>query len=114
MKGTHTLRGGIEAKPLPWLALRVGGGYRTKLLRENYDFVAFSEPVTDRLWYASAGVGFRVSEVTSIDLAYQYRNTRYSDYYSFYTELGGTPNASPMNGLDLINHNIAVTFAFRF
>lgn len=114
VKGAHTVRAGVEAKPLPWLALRVGGGYRTKLLRENYDFAAFSEPVKDRLWYASAGVGFRVSEVTSIDLAYQYRNTRYSDYYSFYTELGGTPNASPMYGLDLINHNIAVTFAFRF
>lgn len=114
VKGTHTVRAGVEAKPLPWLALRVGGGYRTKLLRDNYDFVAFSEPVADRLWYASAGLGFRLSEVTSIDLAYQYRNTRYSDYYSFYTKLGDTPNASPMCGLDLINHNIAVTFAFRF
>ena len=114
VKGTHTVRAGVEAKPLPWLALRVGGGYRTKLLRDNYDFVAFSEPVADRLWYASAGLGFRLSEVTSIDLAYQYRNTRYSDYYSFYTKLGDTPNASPMYGLDLINHNIAVTFAFRF
>ncbi len=114
VKGTHTVRVGVEAKPLPWLALRVGGGYRTKLLRDNYDFVAFSEPVADRLWYASAGLGFRLSEVTSIDLAYQYRNTRYSDYYSFYTKLGDTPNASPMYGLDLINHNIAVTFAFRF
>ncbi len=114
VKGTHTVRAGVEAKPLPWLALRVGGGYRTKLLRDNYDFVAFSEPVADRLWYASAGLGFRLSEVTSIDLAYQYRNTRYSDYYSFYTKLSDTPNASPMYGLDLINHNIAVTFAFRF
>ncbi len=114
VKGTHTVRAGVEAKPLPWLALRVGGGYRTKLLRDNYDFEAFSEPVADRLWYASAGLGFRLSEVTSIDLAYQYRNTRYSDYYSFYTKLGDTPNASPMYGLDLINHNIAVTFAFRF
>ena len=114
VKGTHTVRAGVEAKPLPWLALRVGGGYRTKLLRDNYDFVAFSEPVADRLWYASAGLGFRLSEVTSIDLAYQYRNTRYSDYYSFYTKLGDTPNASPIYGLDLINHNIAVTFAFRF
>lgn len=114
VKGTHTVRAGIEAKPLPWLALRVGGGYRTKLLRDSYDFVAFSEPVADRLWYASAGLGFRLSEVTSIDLAYQYRNTRYSDYYSFYTKLSDTPNASPMYGLYLINHNIAVTFAFRF
>ena len=114
LKGVHTVRAGVEAKPLPWLALRVGGGLRTKVLAEEYDFVAFSEPVADKMWYASAGVGFRVSKVTSIDLAYQYRNTRYTDYYSFYTKLGDTPNESPMYGLDLINHNIALTFAFRF
>ena len=114
LKGTHTVRGGIEAKPMPWFAVRVGGGYRSSVLKNNYNFVAFSEPVADTVWYVSAGVGFRLSEVTSIDLAYQYRNTRYSDYYSFYTKLGDTPNASPLYGLDIVNHNIALTFAFRF
>lgn len=114
LRGTHTIRGGIEAKPVPWFALRVGGGYRSSVLNSDYDFVAFSEPVADKFWYASAGVGFRLSEQTSIDLAYQYRNTRYSDYYSFYTKLGDTPNASPLYGLDIVNHNIALTFAFRF
>lgn len=114
LRGTHSVRAGIEARPLPWLALRVGGGYRSKVLNKDYDFVAFSEPVADTSWYASAGVGFRLSEVTSIDVAYQYRNTQYSDYYSFYTRLGEQPNESPLYGLDLINHNIALTFAFRF
>ncbi len=114
LKGTHTLRAGLEAKPLPWLTLRVGGGLRSKVLEDSYNFVAFSEPVANKMWYASAGLGFRVSEVTSIDLAYQYRNTRYSDYFSFYTQLGETPNASPIYGLDIVNHNIALTFAFRF
>ena len=114
LKGTHTIRAGIEAKPMPWLALRVGGGYKSKVLRDDYNFVAFSEPVADSMWYASAGLGFRLSKVTSIDLAYQYRNTRYSDYYSFYTNWNDTLNESPKYGLDLISHNIAVTFAFRF
>lgn len=124
LKGTHTVRAGVEAKPLPWLSLRVGGGYRSNVLNKNYDFVAFSEPVADTMWYASAGVGFRLNRAISIDLAYQYRNTRYSDYYSFYTKLDEdpnasqlldeNPNASPSYGLDLINHNIALTFAFRF
>ncbi len=114
LKGTHTVRAGVEVKPTPWLSLRAGGGYKSKVLNETYNFIAFSEPVTDRSWYASAGVGFRISEVTSIDLAYQYRNTRYSDYYSFHTDWGDKPNESPLYGLDLINHNIALTFAFRF
>ena len=114
LQNTHTVRAGIEAKPAPWLALRVGGGFSSKQLVNSFDFVAFSEPVADKMWYASAGVGFRLGEVTSIDLAYQYRNTRYTDYYSFYTKLGDVPNASPLYGLDLINHNLAITFAFRF
>ena len=114
LKGVHTIRAGIEAKPTPWLSLRVGGGYKSKLLNNNYDTVALSEPMADSSWYASAGLGFRLGKVTSVDLAYQYRNTRYSDYYSFHTNLNGTPNASPLYGLDLLNHNIALTFAFRF
>lgn len=114
LKGVHTLRAGLEAKPLPWLALRVGGGYKSRVLSKNYDFVAFSEPVADTMWYASAGLGFRLGKVTSIDLAYQYRNNRYSDYYSFHTSLGATPNSSPEYGLDILNHNVALTFAFRF
>ncbi len=115
LKGTHTLRAGIEVKPAPWLSLRAGGGYRTNVLVDGFNFVAFSEPMADKMWHASAGLGFRLSEVTSIDVAYQYRKTQYSDYYSFYTKLGDNePNASPLYGLDLVNHNIALTFAFRF
>ena len=114
LKGVHTIRAGVEAKPLPWLSLRVGGGYKSNVLNAEYDIVSFSEPVADRVWYASAGVGFRLGQVTSIDLAYQYRDIRYSDYYSFYTQIGNTPNYSPMYGLDIIKHNIALTFAFRF
>ena len=115
LKGVHTLRAGVEVKTLPWLSLRAGGGFKSSVLAKNYDFVAFSEPIADRLWYVSAGLGFRISEMTSIDLAYQYRNTRYSDYYSFYTQLDGQgANCSPLYGLDILNHNIALTFAFRF
>ena len=114
LRGVHTIRAGVEVKPTPWLSLRAGGGYKSKVLNETYNFIAISEPVADTIWYASAGVGFRISEVTSIDLAYQYRNTRYSDYYSFYTDWSDKPNESPLYGLDLINHNIALTFAFRF
>ena len=113
LRGTHTIRAGVEGKPLPWLSLRVGGGYRTALLADGVDAVQFSEPTANKLWYASAGVGFRVSEVTSIDLAYQYRNTRYSNYYTYYTEWSAV-NATPLYGLDIVNHNIALTFAFRF
>ena len=114
LKGVHILRVGVEARLLPWLALRTGGGFKSRVLRNEYDFVAFSEPVANNMWYVSAGLGFRLSEVTSIDLAYQYRSTRYSDYYSFYTSNASGVNSSPIYGLDILNHNVALTFAFRF
>lgn len=114
LKGVHTLRAGVEAKPLPWLSLRLGCGLKSKVLQNDYDFVVFSEPMENSSWYASTGVGFRLGKVTSIDLAYQYRSISYSDYYSYYTKLGDTPNHSQLYGLDMLKHNIAVTFAFRF
>lgn len=115
LKGVHSLRVGVEAKALPWLSLRVGGGFKSSVLDDNYNFVAFSEPMADRLWYASAGLGFRLSKMVSLDLAYQYRNTHYSNYRSYYTQYKeNVPNASPLYGLDMLNHNIALTLAFRF
>ena len=114
LKGTHTVRGGLEVKPAPWLSLRVGGGYKSKIMRADYDFVRFSEPINNTSWYASAGLGFRLGKITSIDLAYQYINSRYTDYYSFYTKVGDVPNCSPIYGLDIFKHNISLTFAFRF
>ena len=114
LRNTHTLRAGIEGKLLPWLALRAGGGFRSKILKEGFDTIRYSEPMADKYWYASAGIGFRLGEVTSIDLAYQYRNTRYTDYYSYHTENEHGVNESAIYGLDLINHNIALSFAFRF
>lgn len=124
LRGVHTIRAGVEVKPLPWLALRAGGGYKSHIMRGKrdkdgiynykYDFLQFDEPVNDTSWYVSTGVGFRLGKVTSIDLAYQYINSRYTDYYSFYTQIGNIPNHSPLYGLDILKHNIALTFAFRF
>jgi long-subunit fatty acid transport protein len=112
--GVHYLRGGIEVKPAPWLSLRAGGGLNSNIMADNYDSIRFSEPINDYSWYASAGLGFRLGKVTSVDLAYQYINSRYTNYYSFYTQLGDVPNCSPLYGLDIIKHNVALTLAFRF
>ena len=114
LNGVHSVRAGIELKPVPWLSLRAGGGYNSGVMRNNYDFIIFSEPINDTSWYASAGLGFRLGKVTSIDLAYQYINSRYTDYYSFYTKLGDKPNHSPLYGLDILKHNVSLTLAFRF
>lgn len=111
-KGQHTIRAGIEAKPTPAVAIRLGGGYLTRVTA-SADAI-FTEPILNGGWYCSAGLGFRVSRVTSIDVAYQFRHNKYSDYDTFYSELDGYINASPTYGLGINNHNIAVTFGFKF
>ena len=111
LKGVHHARAGIEVKPISMLALRVGGGYTSGVIREGR---IFGEPIMDAMWSLSAGIGVRVSKVTSIDLAYQYRKEKNTDYYTFYSENSQGVNSSTLYGLDLLRHNIALTFAFRF
>ena len=110
-RGIHHIRAGIEAKPVSFLALRVGGGWTSRAIHTDY---ILPEPIMNSAWSVSAGLGFRISEITSIDIAYQYRNERNSDYYTYFSESNNGINASSLYGLDILRHNIAVTFAFRF
>ncbi len=111
-RNQHIVRAGIEAKPLPIMALRVGGGYLWSVTQDKGTI--FTEPVRDGGWYCSAGIGFRVSKVVSIDVAYQFRHDNYSLYDTYYSENDLGVNSSPVYGLDIDNHNIALTFGFRF
>ena len=111
LKGVHQVRAGVEAKPISWLSLRAGGGYTSSVVATDY---IFAEPVMNSAWSVSAGLGFRLSKATSIDVAYQYRNEEYTSFYTFYSENNNGVNASDLYGLDFVRHNVAVTFAFRF
>ena len=111
LRGVHHVRAGVEAKPISWLSLRAGGGYTSSVVSSDY---IFAEPVMNSAWSVSAGVGFRLSQVTSIDVAYQYRNENYTSFYTFYSKNDDGINASDSYGLDFVRHNVAVTFAFRF
>lgn len=110
-RNQHILRAGIEAKPAPMVALRVGGGYLWRTVAED---LIFSEPVMNGGWYCSAGIGFRLSKVVSIDLAYQFRHNQYSNYETYYTSYNGGENYSPVYGLNINNHNVAMSFGFKF
>ena len=111
-RNQHIVRCGIEAKPTPAVALRVGGGYLWR--NTNAADVIFTEPVMTGGWYCSAGMGFRLNRVMSIDVAYQFRHNDYSLYDTYYSENNGGVNQSPVYGLDIDNHNIALTFGFKF
>ena len=111
IRGRHTVCGSIEAKIVPAVALRAGGGYSSRIVNAEY---IFGEPVLNNKWYLSAGIGFRLGRVTSIDIAYQYNKEQYTDYYSFFSENSLGVNSSPRYGLELTRHNLAVTFGFKF
>lgn len=111
-RNQHIVRAGIEAKPLPIMALRVGGGYLWRVTNDKDPI--FTEPVRNGGWYCSAGLGFRVSRVVSIDVAYQFRHNDYTKYDTYYSENDLGVNSSPIYGLDVDNHNVALTFGFRF
>lgn len=111
-RNQHIVRAGIEAKPLPIMALRVGGGYLWRVTNDKDPI--FTEPVRNGGWYCSAGLGFRVSRVVSIDVAYQFRHNDYTKYDTYYSENDLGVNSSSIYGLDMDNHNVALTFGFRF
>ena len=68
-QGTNTIRAGVEFKPLPTIALRVGAGYTDSMFknREHY----YDSPLTYETRYITAGVGFNLSRYVTLDLAYQ-------------------------------------------
>lgn len=114
MKGSHTIRAGIEVKPVPLFALRVGGGYTSRMVARD---VMFSESVPVDAWYCTAGMGFRLSSIVYLDLAYSYRKDDYTDYRLYYAV--NSANASDVNqsgefSTDYSRHNIALTLGFRF
>ncbi len=116
-RATNTVRAGIELKPLPMLALRVGGGYSDSMLRDGSQYV--NRPVAGESYYCTAGLGFNLSRSTVLDLAYQYVSQKQSSYQLFFsadTSGGGTEllTYSGLYNTELTRHYIALTLGFRF
>lgn len=121
-KGQHTFRAGVEAKPLPMLALRVGYNYTTALFdafdASNADANAYkslspSAARTDTEYsnsYAkqsiSAGLGFR-SRYFYADVAYQY--SMYKQDFFEYDDVA----LLPVN-LKTDRHQLLFTLGCRF
>lgn len=110
-KGTNIVRAGVEFKAAPRLALRAGFGYSGSMLRDG---VELASPAIRRTIYGSAGVGFALSRVATLDLAYQYMNHRTTDYYLFYVEDAGGSAESSLYRTEFARHNVALTLGFRF
>ncbi|MFR9504045.1 MAG: transporter [Rikenellaceae bacterium] len=83
-KPTNTLRVGLEVKPIPTVALRVGGGASSSMIKDESQF--YSSPVATDSHYITCGVGLFLTPTTTLDIAYQYNHQNYTPYRLFYAE----------------------------
>ena len=87
-RATNNVRVGLELKPTQQLAIRAGYGYYDSGVNKDLtkDGFMFNGPVALDSYTVSGGIGYRFTPATSLDLAYVYMNTKYSDYDLFYYE----------------------------
>lgn len=114
-QGTNTIRAGVEFKPLPTIALRVGAGYTDSMFknREHY----YDSPLTYETRYITAGVGFNLSRYVTLDLAYQNVTDKQTKYRLFYSIENATGDFFTTTGLfdtKSKRHNVAMSLIFRF
>lgn len=125
-QGASNVRAGFEIKPMPALALRGGFAYYGTMLQNNDN--VFDMPIDYETYNVSAGLGFKFSKYVSLDLAYVYMNSTYSEYDLFYysgkgndgtdVEIGSSynPATGRFEGVNQTRkrHNITLSLGFRF
>lgn len=127
IRGQHTLRLGIEVKPIEGLSLRAGYNYITSIYKPGAFWDAALSPntyVANAVDYptsfqymnlsdthiATAGIGYR-NKKFYIDCAYKYR-IQNGDYYAFSSRhTDAEMSAIPV---DLSRHSISATIGFKF
>lgn len=101
-QAVNNVRAGIEAWPLPQLALRLGYNYYSSP-HVNFD---------DSRHYASAGIGFRSASGFFIDAAYQQQCNKNRLDFHLYNDYDG--NQAPVVSETAWNWKILLTLGWRF
>ena len=122
----HTIRAGVEIKPIGDLSLRLGGGYSTPRVSDYMSRGYYYDDIrTDVDYYnekdsynITAGIGYRIGR-HAIDLAYVYQvNTaEYYPYAPSFTKYDGNvfqiDSFEPI-GLRSVRNQIVLTYGIRF
>lgn len=111
---SNTLRLGAEFRLLPAMDLRLG--YITSGGAVKHPELIYSHPIVKSEEYITAGIGFKLSNTVSFDLAYQYNTRRYSAYQMFYavdTENEVYVESVPVTS-DMRRHIAVATLSVRF
>ena len=124
-KAADNIRGGIEIKPIPMLAVRAGYSFYGSPYKKT-DSISRYTPIESR--HISAGLGFRLNRNTTLDVAYIYSKTNYADVtlYSYqgkaympdnnggYYEDGLNITPDPIRSIDQTRHTLTMSFNFLF
>lgn len=125
LNGVSTLKVGLEYKPAPFFALRLGYNYVSPLFKENAyrdgsldcDGSYFSTSTDYTNWKAinrfTVGVGYNYRKF-SLDLAYQY-NHQNGDFYPFMSYSDGENyNVAKGTKVQYNRHQLLVTLGYKF
>ena len=115
-KGSNALRAGLEVRPLPNIALRVGYGRTGSMLKD--DATILSSPAVSKTDYCTAGIGFTLGRSCFLDLAYCRTQQQLTEYLLFYGNVyNGAASEiyeSDRFSTKLNRHHMAVTLGYRF
>lgn len=116
-KGSSTLRVGAEGYVLPFLALRAGYIWSGSTLREGYEDIVATHTMPKSQSYITAGLGLKFSPSVYLDVAYQYGETKYTGYQTFYYTDAVNPDfdfGSRIFDDSVARHVAVVTLGLRF
>lgn len=140
LKGSNTIRAGVEYRPVNRLFLRAGFGYSGKNTSSKFnvnptldqasgDMIvsSFDSDITYKSYNASGGIGIQLSPFASFDLTYTYFRQSRTSYDNYYFVLDPDPITEIVEGKftpiivdspkvrpDFKRHGITFSLNFRF
>lgn len=111
-RNSNTIRLGAEFRALPCLDIRAGYIHSGDAIKHASSL--YTRPLAKEQSYITAGLGIRFNATTYLDIAYQYGNTHYTSYQSFYATNESMAIESLPVTTSLSNHIAVVTLGFRF
>ncbi len=120
-RAAHTARLGVELHPADNLFIRLGGSYTQEgLVKGLMDNEQIMDAPLPRFSYTfSAGLGYRLSPTSTLDLTYVYAHTKYTRYdmyrydYLDEDEMNVSYHIADL-GLSRGRHNLMLALSFRF
>lgn len=125
---TDNVRIGLEVKPVPVMAIRLGYAHYASALRDDQNI--YNKLInTNTNNHITAGLGFRLGYRTTLDIAYIYTKGRYKSFDLFYYEgdylrpdgtTASTTDGNPISTTDPVwrfdvhRHTVSMSFNFLF